>query len=518
MYEASKQPDRNRHSPDKAGDQSRGKARGATTGTNSKATSQSFEPATSDKDQLAATPASFGPVLAQYLSDQSSSCDLFRVSHPEVYKDLNHRGDDPRRDISDTASPTYSKSGSNQNALFSQDCLDRESPQSSPQASLQPASDKSRYDGHLASVSCSRTGLYSRRDVLDGFRQNIVSNSYPAGSGIKNSPPPGELGPNSPLYLTQLELFILRNFVERVARWIEAFSLENPYSTTVPILALECPAVLFSCLAISAKQLVLTRTGSEPQITDDVAVEYYQKALKAFSTLLMEPDSAHSDKILASSIMLSSYEMFEVVGENFGSHLRGIASLLQLWQVNGDSSGIKGVVYWTWYRSDTWAALHAGRRMFLDEHYWEPRPVDCFDDLSHEEIANRAMFLLGQCISFCNDYQDRENAEAAEELNTRQRTRDKLRHDLEQWKRMLPPSFTRFFVSQVFQEEHQEESTSYQHSRNISSICCRNSNVPCMSNIVGAQRTPIFVSASASGYLYLYRRVSIGATVDQSLA
>ncbi|EXJ53750.1 uncharacterized protein A1O5_12999, partial [Cladophialophora psammophila CBS 110553] len=208
-------------------------------------------------------------------------------------------------------------------------------------------------------------------------------------------------------------------------------------STVVPILALECPAVLFSCLAISAKQLALTKAGDELQIKEDVAVQYYQKALKAFSTLLMKPDSAHSDEILASSIMLSSYEMLDVVGENFGSHLRGIASLLQLWQVNGDSPGIKGVVYWTWYRSDIWAALHAGRRMFLDEHHWEPRAVDSFDEMSHEEIANRAMFLLGQCISFCNNENGLGSAETAETLDAKQRMRTKIQNGLEQWKRKL---------------------------------------------------------------------------------
>ncbi|OAP56016.1 hypothetical protein AYL99_10168 [Fonsecaea erecta] len=493
MYEASRPPsDRNHRRPSfdtKVDDHTRGKqprgpstittstTTGTNTAVNSKTTSPFLEALTSDKNQLVDTPASFGPVLAQYLNDQSSSCDVFRVPGHSFDKDHLHQhdGDEPGQEVTDPTSPAYSKAGSStQPGLFS----GRASPQHSPQAATRlHTSDSVRPNGHLASILGSPSGFFSRYDDgLDGRRQDIISASYSTRNSFKNSPPRVELGSNSPLYLTPLELFILRNFVERVARWIEAFSEENPYSTTVPILALECPAVLFSCLAISAKQLALTRTGAEPQITEDVAVEYYQKALKAFSTLLMEPDSAHSDKILASSIMLSSYEMLDVVGENFGSHLRGIASLLQLWQVNGDSSGIKGVVYWTWYRSDTWAALHAGRRMFLDEHYWEPRAVDSFDDLSHEEIANRAMFLLGQCISLCNDQQDRESAEtAAEELNKQQRMRDKLRNDIEQWKRMLPPSMTRFFVSQPPpppQEEHQqqEESTSYQHSRNISSI------------------------------------------------
>jgi hypothetical protein len=48
--------------------------------------------------------------------------------------------------------------------------------------------------------------------------------------------------------------------------------------------------------------------GGEPRLRLDVAVQYYQKALHAFSTLLMKPDSANSDEILASSIMLSRYD------------------------------------------------------------------------------------------------------------------------------------------------------------------------------------------------------------------
>lgn len=118
--------------------------------------------------------------------------------------------------------------------------------------------------------------------------------------------------------------------------------------------------------------------------------------------------------------------MLDVVGEHFGSHLRGIASLLRLFNVNGDSSGIKGVVFWTWFRSDTWAALHSGRRMLLDEHYWEPRTVESFDQLSAEEITHRAMYLLGKCISFCNEGEQSENARFAEGLDARQRTLTKL--------------------------------------------------------------------------------------------
>ncbi|ETI25207.1 hypothetical protein G647_04580 [Cladophialophora carrionii CBS 160.54] len=217
--------------------------------------------------------------------------------------------------------------------------------------------------------------------------------------------------------------------------------------------------------------MAFMREQGEPRLRLDVAVQYYQKALNAFSALLTKPDSAHSDEILASSIMLSSYEMFDVVGQNFGSHLRGVASLLQLWQITGESTGIKGVVYWTWYRSDTWAALHAGRRMFLDERYWEPRAVESLDQLSPEEIANRAVFLLGQCISFCNDDVGPETPETVGGLAaTRQRTSTKLWDALEQWKRMLPPSMTHHVVAQVIRDDQDEEEQADQCLRAVSSM------------------------------------------------
>ncbi|KIW82924.1 hypothetical protein Z517_02167 [Fonsecaea pedrosoi CBS 271.37] len=449
----------------------RGSSIGTNTAVNSRVTSPFLGPSTIDKAEAVTTPASFGPVLAQYLSEQSFSYDSFQTSHHGVSRDLDHHGDESRqRRTSNTASPSLSRQGGRHAGLFSPSRQDRDSSHSSPQTSPLTVSDSVPINGHPASIPRSPSGLYPWHGQLSGLGHSAVSDRRSTKSVTKSSPPFEEVGSNIPLYLTEMDLFVLRHFVERVAGWIDAFSSENPYSTIVPIFALECPAVLFSCLAIAGKQLALTRAGAEAQITEDVAVEYYQKALKAFSTLLMEADSAYSDKILASSIMLSGYEMLDMMGESFSSHLRGIASLLQLWRVNGDSPGIKGSVFWTWFRSDSWAALHAGRRMFLDESYWEPRAVDSFEDLSHVEIANRALFLLGQCVSFCSGVQCRDNVEGLEEMSTRQRKRDKIRSDLERWKGMLPPAMTRFYVSLAQQEEQDEDYTAHPHARDISSI------------------------------------------------
>ncbi|KIW73157.1 hypothetical protein PV04_01295 [Phialophora macrospora] len=273
------------------------------------------------------------------------------------------------------------------------------------------------------------------------------------------------------LYLTNFEVVLFRNFIERSARWIDAFSPGCPFSTHVPILALECPALLFSCLAISAKQMALVAIGSEAQTKDVEALQYYQRALRAFSALLMKAESARRDEILASSILLSNYEMLAVVGDHFGSHLRGIASLLRMWNVSGDSSGVEGAVYWTWYRSDTWAALLARRRMFLDERYWEPRAVDSFDHLSHAEIANRAMFLLGQCTSFCaGDIGLETSSPSSASIEERQMRMFKLQDALEQWKRMLPLSMTQFVAERANPGGPSDNEPQYQDSQDISSM------------------------------------------------
>lgn len=131
--------------------------------------------------------------------------------------------------------------------------------------------------------------------------------------------------------------------------------------------------------------------------------------------------------------------MLDVAGESLGSHLDGVASLLQSRRVHGDVCGIRGASYWTWYRHEVWAALQTGRRMSLDETYWEPEPRDSYEGLPVEDIANRVLFLFGQCINFCND----QNAYASGSVAARAAALDEA---LDAWKAKLPASMTCFPV------------------------------------------------------------------------
>lgn len=136
------------------------------------------------------------------------------------------------------------------------------------------------------------------------------------------------------------------------------------------------------------------------------------------------------------------YEIIDVAGESFGSHLKGIASLIQSHGIHGDETGIRGATYWTWYRHEVWAAFQSGRPMFLDERYWQPRLLASFAHISMREIANRVLFIFGQCIthsvlrSKTNHSDNRPHAQTI--------SPSELDRALEDWKEKLPPSMMPF--------------------------------------------------------------------------
>ncbi|KAK5800582.1 hypothetical protein VI817_002794 [Penicillium citrinum] len=225
---------------------------------------------------------------------------------------------------------------------------------------------------------------------------------------------------------------------------IDSFSRDQPFYSVVPMLALRCPVLMNSCLALSAKQLALKAPADEMALRANIAIKYHQRAIRGISKLITDPACAWNDGILASSVILSTYEMLDVAGDSFGAHLRGVAYLLQSRGAHGDASGIKGAAYWTWYRHEIWAALQTGQPMFLDEQYWKPEDVDNFENLCVEDIANRVIYTFGQCVSFCNDRSVPEGVGAEERRKSRENRAESLRHALEDWKDKLSTSSANF--------------------------------------------------------------------------
>ncbi|EXJ95879.1 hypothetical protein A1O1_01004 [Capronia coronata CBS 617.96] len=256
---------------------------------------------------------SFGSVLAQYLSNHwqtSSSGDVLRTSPRnnsiQQVPDWIRHEDGHRHDNPQTESPGWATLHLGQTPASLQDPSYGDSSHSSPQGWQSACLESVLRRTYLPRTRTTPPDPLLRREELDHSPGS--STSYRRAQRSLEQQPlsaPPTSGAPSQLFLTELEVVLFRNFVERVARWIDAFSPENPFATHVPVLALQCPAILLSCLAISAKQMALVATEGQAPIQDVLALQYYQRALRAISSLLTKPEHARSDEILASCIMLS---------------------------------------------------------------------------------------------------------------------------------------------------------------------------------------------------------------------
>lgn len=167
--------------------------------------------------------------------------------------------------------------------------------------------------------------------------------------------------------------------------------------------------------------------------------------------------------------------MLDVAAEPF-SHLKGVAFFLQSRGVCGDAGGLKGAAYWAWYRHEIWAALLTRRRMFLDAGYWAPETVESFEGLSVQEVANRAIFLFGQCVSFCNDGSIGEGLGEDEKMRVRRCRAQELDGALEDWKMKLPLFMAHFSDTASVESDLAYEFGSlwflYPHSGRFQDLSC----------------------------------------------
>ncbi|KAK0250399.1 hypothetical protein B0A54_12208 [Friedmanniomyces endolithicus] len=172
--------------------------------------------------------------------------------------------------------------------------------------------------------------------------------------------------------------YLMRDFTERAGLWMDLFDLGLFFSTTVPVLAVRCPLLLYSCVALSAKSLARVN-GRKPVIGGQVtpsrqsrmemwtgaardgedwirrAREFYDRAVTllrqaldgatgAVASPLRENVSLNtmaatqglplpttdSDELVAATAILCVYEFLDASGQAWTSHLDGAKSLFDI--------------------------------------------------------------------------------------------------------------------------------------------------------------------------------------------
>ncbi|KAK0383789.1 hypothetical protein NLU13_9700 [Sarocladium strictum] len=275
---------------------------------------------------------------------------------------------------------------------------------------------------------------------------------------------PSDLDPESERQAWQLaqnavladhEASLLRHFADHCAPWLDIFDPHSHFSTYVIRLSLKNTGLLKAILALSAKhratcmgtplyQGTTHLTSPAAQMTGDVKdsewIGYYYETLHYIRSALLYKSYTHSEELLATAIVISSYEMLDEAdgSGNWQRHLKGVFWIQRSQEVDGVCGGLRQAVWWAWHRQDTWAAFRERRACFS---FWLPKqPIE---DLSQPDLAKRAIYLLAQAVNYSAEAWKVESGSGTDpmaEAQLKQR-RDQLLSHMDRWKRCLGEEF-----------------------------------------------------------------------------
>jgi hypothetical protein len=190
-------------------------------------------------------------------------------------------------------------------------------------------------------------------------------------------------------------------------------------------------------LALTARHcaIVQANLGANSETDFNDAVQYYYETLHYVQTALHHHSYTRSEELLATALIISTYEMLDASNSNWKRHLKGVFWIQRSQNVNGASGGLRQSVWWAWLRQDIWAAFREKRGCFS---FW--RPVQDYPELNQDELADRATYLLSQTVNYCAKLED--PLMPAIEANARRtQAGDNLMAMLDRWKTFCGPKF-----------------------------------------------------------------------------
>jgi len=186
-------------------------------------------------------------------------------------------------------------------------------------------------------------------------------------------------------------------------------------------------------LALSARHVSLN-PGIIPEQTHDRndALQYYNETLRYLSGAMQYDTYKTSLELLATALIVSTYEMLDGSGKDWERHLQGVFWIQRSQVIHGDSKGLKQAVWWAWLQQDVWAAFREKRRTFT---FW--KPTRRFDDMNPYELAARSVYVIAKVVNYCS----REETEAGD-ISLRIERADQLQAMLDEWEQYLTTEFT----------------------------------------------------------------------------
>ncbi len=159
--------------------------------------------------------------------------------------------------------------------------------------------------------------------------------------------------------------------------------------------------LLNAIFALSCRHLSLNPRLAPDATPPDrsVALQYYYQTLHYVQKAMRFRSYQTSLELLATTLIVSTYEMVDGCRKAWERHLEGACWILraQITEVETPDD-FKSAVWWAWLRQDVWAAFSETRRAFTD---WVP--VRPYAALTPYELASRVVWIWAQVVNFAAD-------------------------------------------------------------------------------------------------------------------
>lgn len=270
--------------------------------------------------------------------------------------------------------------------------------------------------------------------ILPDTPQEQVTNpgARPPASGAS---PNGDTRLQRHQILTENEFFLLQHFTDHVSSWLDLNDPLRHFSIMVPHLATGNEGLRKAIFALAARDLTIKPLQRSPNFQPDrsLAVEYYHETLQYLQQAMKDEKFLRSDELLATVLIISTYELIDGAGQAWERHLKGIFWIQRSLDSNGESGGLRQAAWWAWLRQDLWASYRERRKLFTV--FVPTKPYSTMDQW---EIAEKIVYLAAQVVNFASD----EETEAGK-VNQKQRLQaaDRIARELDLWLKNLTPHF-----------------------------------------------------------------------------
>jgi hypothetical protein len=142
------------------------------------------------------------------------------------------------------------------------------------------------------------------------------------------------------------ELPLFQHFVTDLSSWIDITDQSKSFSILVPQMALRNWGLMNAILALSSRHLSLVRASSQvDEYRSTQAVQYYSKTLRYLQQVMKIVSYLRSDDLLATVLILSTYEMITGSSRGWERHLKGVFWIQRSQLIHGESQGLKKCVW-----------------------------------------------------------------------------------------------------------------------------------------------------------------------------